>query len=179
MNNFARIILVANFNRVRYYSVILEGEELALFKQFLDKHTAKHRIKLNHLIKWIQKIGNDVGAKEGYFRHEGETADTSALPPLGKNRAPTYVQYNEESGEDENTTNDLRLYCLRANEHVVFLFNGDIKTANTAQECNNVRPHFRLANKLTECINTAFGDQIKWNRDRTDIMIENGFELNW
>ena len=30
---------------------------------------------------------------------------------------------------------NLRLYCIVANEHVVFLFNGGIKTAKYADDC--------------------------------------------
>jgi hypothetical protein len=74
----------------------------------------------------------------------------------------------------------LRLYTFRANDHVVFLFNGDIKTADTAQNCPNVRSHFRLANTLSEVLNNCFKEgNINWNAQQTDIEFEEDLELNW
>lgn len=180
MNNFAKIVLVQRFKKVSYYSLILNDDETSMFKQFMNKHTAENKNKLQHIIKWIGEIGEKYGAKEFYFRNEAETADASALPPIGVDREPTYVEYNETTSEDENISNNLRLYCLRANENVVFLFNGDIKTKDKAQDCDNVRKHFRLANKLAEVIDKAIIEKdIKWNHNGTDIVFDSDLELNW
>ncbi|HCY82329.1 MAG TPA: hypothetical protein DHV22_12375, partial [Xanthomarina gelatinilytica] len=62
--------------------------------------------------------------------------------------------------------------------HVVFLFSGDIKTANNAQDCPNVKPHFLLANQLTKAIDEAFKNQdIVWNDDCTLIDCDKNFKL--
>ena len=136
--------------------------------------------KLYHILAWIEKLGNKVGAQKFYFRNEAETSDASALPPSGIDREPTYVEFNEDTGRERNKPNDLRLYCLRANDSVVFLFNGDIKTTLKAQDCPNVRSHFKLANKLTALLNQAFiHRQIEWNEDFTDINVEDDFRLEW
>lgn len=178
MNRFAKIILVQRFNKVNYYSVSIDDED-SLFRQFITKHTAIDRVKLNHILEWIKIIGNKTGAYEQYFRNESETADTRALPPKGKDREPVYIEI-DESGIEQNIGNDLRLYCMRINEHVVFLFNGDIKTAKKAQDCDNVRHHFRMANKLTALIDRALIEkEIKWNENCTDIIVEDGFCLMW
>ena len=69
---------------------------------------------------------------------------------------------------------------MRVSDNVVFLFNGDIKTANKAQDCDNVRPHFRQANKLSALIDKAFFDrEIQWNDDYTDILLEDIILLYW
>jgi len=74
--------------------------------------------------------------------------------------------------------NNIRLYCLRANENVVFLFNGSIKTTKKAQDCPNVKNHFTLANQLTKAINTAFAEKsIVWNNDFTLINFSIDFKL--
>jgi len=173
------ILLVERFKKVSYYTIKLEDEQQPLFMQFLEKHTIENKEKLNHIIAWIKVIGKRIGARASYFRNEAETADTSALPPKGVNREPTYVEYNETTGAKEVTTNNLRLYCLRANEHVVFLFSGDIKTAPTAQACDQVRPHFRLANQLTKAIDEAFRDKdITWAEYNEDIIYDQDFKLN-
>src|SRR5690606_33471069 len=71
-----------------------------------------------------------------------------------------------------------RLYCYRLSERVVFLFDGDVKTADAAQDCPQVRPHFRMANQLARAINEAFKQQdIEWNDDCSDIIYDEDFLL--
>ena len=164
MNIFVYIKPIAQYDKVVYYSVCIDGEENSLFEEFIKEHTNKNNDKLDHILNWLRQIGNNYGAKTDYFRPEGETADTSALPPQGINRKPQYTEYGKKKA------NSLILYCLRANESVVFLFNGDIKTKNKAQDCPNVKPHFKLANRLTKAIDKAFHEkEIVWNDDCTQI----------
>ena len=67
-------------------------------------------------------------------------------------------------------SNNLRLYCHRLNESVVILFSGSLKTAETPQQCPNVKPHFELANKLTLPIDNALKErEIVWINNSTDI----------
>ena len=42
----------------------------------------------------------------------------------------------------------LRLYCVLLPHEVIILCNGDRKTADTAQKCENVKGHFSFANRL-------------------------------
>lgn len=164
MNTFAHIKPIARYEKVSYYSVSIDDGNTSLFENFIKKHTTENKNKLDHILNWLKEIGNNYGARTNYFRPEGETADTSALPPKGINRKPQYTEHGKKKA------NSLRLYCLRANESVVFLFNGDIKTDRKAQNCPNVKPHFKLANKLTKAIDTAFVDgDIVWNENCTEI----------
>lgn len=172
MNTFAHIKPIAEYNKVAYYSICIDDKETSLFEDFIKEQTKENSKKLDHILNWLEQIGNNYGARTDYFRPEGETADTSALPPKGINRKPQYTEHRK------NKANTLRLYCLRANESVVFLFNGDIKTKRTAQECPNVRPHFKLANKLTKAIDEAFkDDEIVWNDDCTLINYNEDFKI--
>lgn len=179
MDNFAEIIWVTRYRKVTYYSVAVNDGE-ALFDTFIEKHSIENKEKLQHILAWIKVIGDKIGAHDQYFRNEAETADTSALPPEGKNRKPVYVEFDEQSGTSEVHSNNLRLYCMRVNTSVVFLFNGDIKTAQKAQDCDNVRGHFRLANCLTALIEEAFRNkEIRWNEDYTEIEVDEDFLLRW
>jgi hypothetical protein len=72
----------------------------------------------------------------------------------------------------------LRLYCLRVNDCVVFLFNGGVKTQSNAKDCPNVGPYIRQANRITQKINQLFSDkEISWNNGRTDIIYLPGLEI--
>lgn len=172
MNTFAHIKPIAQYKKVSYYSICINDEETSLFEDFLMTQTKENNNKLDHILNWLRQIGNNYGAKTDYFRPEGETADTSALPPKGINRKPQYTEHGKSKA------NTLRLYCLRANESVVFLFNGDIKTKRKAQDCPKVKPHFKLANRLTKAIDKAFIDRdIVWNEDCTQINCKEDFKI--
>lgn len=174
MNTFAHIKPIAQYDKVSYYSICIEGNPISLFDEFVGYHTLINREKLNHVLEWIKIIGNKYGAQAHLFRPEGETADASALPPKGIERKPQYAELGIKKA------NNIRLYCLRANESVVFLFNGDIKTAKQAQDCPNVKKHFKLANQLTKAIDSAFvNKEILWNDDFTTITCEDDFMLQF
>lgn len=171
MNTFAQIKRIAEYEKVIYYSICLDDDEASLFEEFIRKHGTENRNKLNHILVWIKTIGDKYGAQERHFRPEGEFADTSALPPPSNNEL-SFIEYGKKK------SNNLRLYCLRANESVVFLFNGDIKTEQKAQDCPNVRKHFKLANYLTKAIDQAFIDQeITWNEEYTNITYDKSLKI--
>lgn len=164
MNTFAIIKPIAQYRKVCYYSVCIDGDEVSLFEYFISKHQVNNKTKLDHILNWLKVIGINYGAQTHHFRPEGEIADASALPPKGMDRKPQYTEYGKKKA------NNLRLYCLRANESIVFLFNGDIKTEKKAQKCPNVKTHFKLANQLTKAIDKAFAESdIVWNEDCTQI----------
>lgn len=149
----------------------MNNEALSLFEKFIATHEKTNKDRLYHIIKWIEVIGTKYGAQAYLFRPEGETADTSALPPA-TNRNPSYI----ENGKKKN--NLLRLYCLRANEHVVFLFDGDLKTTQKAQDCPNVQKHFKLANQITKALDEAFKQKdINWNETHTDIEFQSDLTI--
>ena len=174
MNNIVQLKKVAKYDKVSYYSVSINAEATSLFESFIAQHTVINRVKLKHILDWIEVIGLKHGAKTHLFRSEAYGADTSALPPTGKDKEPSYI----EEGEIES--NNLRLYCFRLNEAVVILYNGDLKTADKAQDCSNVKPHFLLANKITKALENAIKENdIRWNEDCTDIIFDSDLEIEY
>lgn len=173
MSNFASIKFIKEYAKVVFYSVVINGEEdgESLFEAFVNQHTGSEPAKLNHILAWIKLIGDRYGAKESYFRHE---MAAEGLPPSGIDREPTYIE------EDQNTSNNLRLYCHRLNDHVVILFGGAIKTTDKAQECPQVKDHFKLANILSRLIDQSFvEDDIEWDDDDRDILYNEDFKINY
>jgi hypothetical protein len=174
MNIFVKLIKLSEFTfkKVNYYSVIFEekdyDEENCEFYYFLKRMSQKTEYDddLSNLLVCIEEIGNNYGAKEKYFRQEAIDADVSALPPKYCHQKVANIEVH-----------DLRLYCLVANEHVVFLFNGDVKTTLKAQDCPNVGKYIKQANNLVKGINKHFNEDIKWNNDQTDIIYNPDFEF--
>lgn len=146
MNTFAALQQTVVYRNVGYYSVIMDDQPESLFLQFLNTHSGKHwKDDLDLMRHWMKRIGLDYGAREEYFRPEGfRGGDARALPP------PATVLRGRKT--------NLRLYCMRVSSAVVILFGGAEKTARTAQECPQVRPHFLLANQLSILIHQSFQD---------------------
>ena len=173
MNNFATIIRLEEFSftKVKYFSVHFENNDVNVFFDFLNRMEDVTEIEndLNNLMVWIEDIGNEYGAIGKLFRHEAITASASALPPP-KKQMEAYEIFVE----------DLRLYCFVANEHVVFLFNGGIKTKGiaNAKDCPNVAPFLKQANSLTQKIEELFKNkEIEWNSDQTDIIFDSSIQI--
>jgi hypothetical protein len=167
VNTFAEIKLVFESPKVRYYSVRFSDKDLTEFGRFVMKHKDLIEIKdeYNDLMSWIKvRLGIQKGAKEGFFRPEGAA---NALPPPHQ---WLDVDYNE----------NLRVYCYRISDHVVFLFNGGVKTkkSRTAQECKVIKPHFDSANKIVRAIDRAFQSKdICLSEDQKELIISPNFEL--
>lgn len=170
MNGIVRLKHIEDYNKVCYYSVCInqESESInnseSLFESFIREQENTENEKLNHILAWIKEIGNQYGAKESFFRNEQNQGEALGLPPNKIRRKPVYTE------DGELSPNNLRLYCHRLNDNVVILFSGGLKTADTPQECPNVKPHFELANKLTVLIDEAFKNrELIWVDEFTDI----------
>lgn len=161
------IVHIISFSSVTYYSVRLDGAENTLFDDFLTKHeSVKYKYELDYIRSWLVKIGQ-TGAKETFFRNEAvRGGEAKALPPKS----------NMIDIKLSNFT--LRLYCMRFNANIVFLFSGAVKTARVAQDCFNVKPHFELANKISKSIAKSFksGD-IRLSKNGNYLIFDNDFKI--
>jgi hypothetical protein len=71
MNTFGTIIPAIQFNKVFYYTIYLEDEEESLFLGFINNHQSGEHTESMALIRsWLSKLGEEIGAKEPYFRFE-------------------------------------------------------------------------------------------------------------
>lgn len=157
-----------SFEFVQYYSVQFSENEETEFENFLSRHENNNEVEEDfvNLLSWLEEIGKHRTALHYLFRHEGQLSNTVALPPAKKFMGTLEV-------------NNLRLYCMRLNEHVVILYNGGVKTQNRAQDCPNVRKYFDEANRLTSKIDELIREgDIKWNKDHTDITFNPETEIS-
>lgn len=172
-----------SFRHVQYFSLQVEGADVTLYEDFLNRmedkaeEDAEIGTELDRMLLWIDTIGDEVAhpLREGYFRHEGRNSDAKALPPpagKAKGFAQRKAAKDPTFRMEELETGMMRLYCMVANDHVVILFNGDIKTGgiNDANDCPVVGPYFKQANRLTRILQQHFLDgDIRWNANMTDI----------
>ena len=172
MNIFVKIERLAGFQyrKVKFFSVRFEENEVNEFFDFLNRMEDEEDIAddLSNLLVWIEEIGENYGAiKSRFFRNESITTDVQALPPPQKQMEAIEI-----------LVENIRLYCMVANEHVVFLFNGGIKTTDDAKDCPNVGYYIKQANQLVRKIDELLKTkEISWNEYQTDIEFDEDLEF--
>lgn len=129
---------------VEFYTVRLEDDELTEYEKFYEKDFPDHKEEIQIIDSIIIEIGLR-GAKKYQFKHEG-AAD--AIPFV-----------SDEIKENNQNDWGIRLYCVRVNENVVILLNGDIKTNRDPERCDNVKPHFRLSRRIARGIDNAIAEK--------------------
>lgn len=152
MNIFVTIEKAITFKKVTYYTVkIDEGDgydELTEFEKFVNKFKTNKEVQneYNDTLSFLRLMGDKWGAQKRYFSRNEQKAE--ALPPKRKelNKYERRIIAKQQ--------HNLRLYCMRINEEVVFLFNGGVKTPGpiTAQQCKNVKNYFKMANQFAQAI---------------------------
>lgn len=138
MKNFVTIRLFKTFQRVAYYTFLVEGREQSETDAFFTRFENEFALAndLNLLVAWIQEIGQNRGAQNRYFRFEN---DAAALPPPARIMAELGSNYCQ-----------FRLYCIRLSDEIVILANGGQKTSQTVQNSPQLMAHFRFANKMAQ-----------------------------
>lgn len=118
MNNFATILEAQAFKKVTYYTIKIEGENHSEFEKFIINHQEKKEIRdeFQDIIALIKRLGDKEGALSHYFSRKEKKAE--ALPPKR-----TGLNYKERKLHITYVHN-LRLYCMRITNEIVFLFNG-------------------------------------------------------
>ena len=135
-----------------------EWNELSETDDFFQRHLQhEDLIEQVRLMALALKRLRETGARDDLFRPEREA---HALP---HNRMLSLLGWEE----DEYC---LRLYCLRWSDEIVILINGGCKTAQTAQECPNVRSHFNFANEVARLLDRMNReDDLKVNQNRLTL----------
>lgn len=150
VKNFVLEIFDDDFPLVVYYTVRWDGSIESETNAFIRRYTASTEFRpyYDQLAALLMDMGERKGARWHYFsRHENEA---SALPPNNR--------YEVNGIEIDFFNNPLRLYCLRINDYLVFLFNGGLKSARTAQQSADLSRKFREAQEFARRIRYAIQD---------------------
>lgn len=144
MNNFALEIWDDESSLVTFFTIRMEGAELTEMEKFLKKfeNDQEHSDELNEIVTLLlDYMGEERGAIIELFNRQENTA--TALPPIGK------IAHELGFGGGDFS---LRLYCLRLTDEVVILFNGGVKTSQTAQDSPGVSMIMKEADKFAQII---------------------------
>ena len=151
MKNFVLEIFDDEFKLVTYYTVrwdeSMENETNKFVLRFAKSE--EYRPFYQQIAALLVDMGERKSARKHYFSRHEDVA--SALLPKG-----TF----EINGLEINFYgNPLRLYCTRLNDNMVVLFNGGLKTAQTAQASEDLAQKYREAQHFARTIWEAVQDK--------------------
>lgn len=170
MNIFAVEPFDDNGAQCAFYTVRWEDSKENETDKFFQKFEYDERLQqsLQEIAKFLTiVIAEEYGALDYFFRFENKA---QALPPSG------LYQVGEISINYENFP--LRLYCLKITDHLVVLFNGDEKTAQTAQDGKTSMVFYdanQFARRIAEALND--GTVIVADDQRTLLNFTNEKEI--
>lgn len=135
-------------NEATLYSVLLENEQKTLFERFIDKHINSFRSEIREISGRLRAIGTEVGAREGWFKHnEGAYGDFCCA---------LYDKPNKK----------LRLYCIRYGSQIVVLGGGGPKNVRAWQDDPDLTTEMEWLKELAKELGQRLEDrEITYTRD--------------
>lgn len=135
-----KIELVEEYEKVNFYSILLEGNELTEMESFFEKFPVgcEYDEEIDVVISWIDKIA-ETGALERFFRPEGKYGDGVGVIPI-------------------DVGNKIRLYCLRLSDKILIFGNGGVKDATTWEESEELAPYVKLLIDTSRFISSRISD---------------------
>lgn len=143
----------------KIYSIIPEGEEETLFEKFVDENVASFKDEVKDILKRLKSIGHTTGAREGFFKHEG---DRSFLKKYGEY---VWALYDDDES-------NLRLFCIRFSNVAIILGGGGHKAKSVRkwQEDEKLSEEVRKIMAYAEIILKQLDDgDLYWSEDRTEL----------
>lgn len=157
-----------DFPLVSFYTARLDEAELSETEKFIERFLeyAEFKRDFDTIMAWLEKMGNDLGARRIFFRDE---EGANALPPrrgIMEQFAPAFVEFS-----------NLRLYCVRVSDQIVILLNGGIKTSEKVQNSPDCLAHFRFAIQVCKQLDKLIQEGEIKIRAKTLELNEPGFYL--
>ncbi len=120
------IKLIEEHEKVNFYSILLDNEELSELERFFEKFPlgCEYDEEVDVIVAWLDKI-TQKGALERYFRPEGHYGDGVGVIPI-------------------DVGNKIRLYCLRLSDKILIFGNGGVKDSDSWQNSKTLAPYVKL-----------------------------------
>jgi hypothetical protein len=147
-------------NEAKVYSIIPMGEQETLFEKFVDENKADFKDEIKDILKRIKQIGHTTGARESYFKYEGDNEFTRKY---GKKYV--WALYDDEERK-------LRLYCIRFANVAIILGGGGYKDKSVMkwQDDEKLSEEARKIMTYAECILKQLDEgDLYWSDDKTEL----------
>jgi hypothetical protein len=136
------------------------------FKRRMSAGIPKDQTQLEEIKRHVNKMGTSFsGATEDFFRREGSV---EALP--------SHLYKFRDSDETKGDFG-LRLYCIRVNEGIVILLNGDRKTTQDPTMCGNCSQHYQFASAFGIEFYNALNITKQIELEGKEILFDDGFYI--
>lgn len=150
-------------NQAKIYSIIPKGEAKCLFDKFVLGHKDDFNEEVKNILGRIKVIGMVTGAREGFFKHEG---DNEYVKKYGKT---IWALFDDDDKK-------LRLYCIKFGSIAIIIGGGGYKDKSVIkwQDDETLSREVNLTMSYAKDILDRLhkGDDLSWSPDKT------GFEGN-
>ena len=146
-------------SKAKVYSIIPEGEDETLFDKFVDQHQIKFKAELKEILARLNQIGHTTGAREHFFKHEGDNEFTK------KYGQSVWALYDDDKRK-------LRLYCIRFGSVAIILGGGGYKDKSIQkwQDDSNLEQAVTEVMAYAKHIFKQMKDgEIYWSEDKTAL----------
>ncbi len=147
-------------SEAKVYSIIPAGEEETLFDMFLDEYWTEYEQELKEITTRIETIGHTTGAREIFFKHEG---DREFSRKYGRY---VWALYDTKGSH-------LRLFCIRFSNVAIILGGGGfkdksiIKWQDDPKLSQEARKIIDYAKAILDQIDNK---EISWSKDGTELV---------
>jgi hypothetical protein len=141
------------------YSIIPEGWDETLFDKFYDENIANYKYEIKDIIKRLTQIGKTTGAREGFFKHEGDNEF------VRNNGRYVWALYDDDERK-------LRLYCIKFASVAIILGGGGYKDKSVIkwQEDEKLSIEVRKIMAYAECILQQLDEgDLHWANGGTEL----------
>lgn len=141
----------------KIYSIIPEGENETLFEKFVAEYKNEFKDEIKEILKRIKQIGHTTGAREQFFKHEG---DNDFVKKYGKY---VWALYDDEERK-------LRLFCIRFSNVAIILGGGGYKNVQKWQDDEKLSKEARkIMNYASAILQQIDERNLYWSEGGTEL----------
>jgi len=143
----------------KVYSIVPEGEDVTLFEKFIEQNKYDYKDEIKEIIKRLIQIGNTTGARDSFFKHEG---DSDFVSKYGKF---VWALYDDEE-------KNLRLFCIKFSSVAIILGGGGFKDKSVIkwQDDEKLSQEARSIMLYAKCIIKQLDEgDLYWSKDKIEL----------